>query len=81
MLVGFFLKSINLSILSLQEPNNLKAKNSFRYNGLVNKKTVGVEPCKDGKGVVLVSKNARGEFSFFPDCKNPKHSETRKNLL
>lgn len=42
-----------------KEPNNLKAKNSFRYNGLIHKKTVGVEPCKDGKGVVLVTRKQR----------------------
>merc|ERR1739848_306422 len=41
-----------------KEANNLKARNSFRFNGLVQKKTVGVEPCADGKGVMLVTKNA-----------------------
>ncbi|XP_022326128.2 large ribosomal subunit protein eL28-like [Crassostrea virginica] len=39
-----------------REPNNLKSLNSFRYNGLVHKKTVGVVPAKDGKGVVLITK-------------------------
>ncbi|XP_064616396.1 large ribosomal subunit protein eL28-like [Liolophura sinensis] len=43
-----------------REPNNLKNRNSFRYNGLIHKKTVGVEPAKDGKGVVLVTRNSRG---------------------
>ncbi|CAH1785812.1 unnamed protein product [Owenia fusiformis] len=43
-----------------KEPNNLRNRNSFRYNGLVQKKTVGVEPCADGKGVVLVTKRATG---------------------
>nr|KAF6407922.1 ribosomal protein L28 [Molossus molossus] len=38
------------------EPNNLKARNSFRYNGLIHRKTVGVEPAADGKGVVVVMK-------------------------
>uniref|UniRef100_A0A668W2G1 Large ribosomal subunit protein eL28 n=1 Tax=Oreochromis aureus TaxID=47969 RepID=A0A668W2G1_OREAU len=38
------------------EPNNLKARNSFRFNGLVHKKTVGVQPAADGKGVVVVLK-------------------------
>merc|ERR1712226_528518 len=42
------------------ERNNLKARNSFRYNGLVNRKTVGVEAAKDGKGVVLVTRNSAG---------------------
>jgi len=39
-----------------REPNNLKSKNAFRYNGLIHKKTVGIEPAEDGKGVVLVTK-------------------------
>nr|ABW90360.1 putative ribosomal protein L28 [Sipunculus nudus] len=42
-----------------REPNNLKSKNSFRYNGLIHKKTVGVEPASDGKGVVLVTRNQK----------------------
>lgn len=44
-----------------QEPNNLKARNSFRYNGLIHRKTVGVEPAADGKGVVVVMKRRFGE--------------------
>ncbi|KAK3590779.1 hypothetical protein CHS0354_038716 [Potamilus streckersoni] len=43
-----------------REPNNLKARNSFRYNGLIHKKTVGVEPTKDNKGVVLVVRKSTG---------------------
>lgn len=46
-----------------QEPNNLKARNSFRYNGLIHRKTVGVEPAADGKGVVVVMKRRSGEPS------------------
>ncbi|XP_048776975.1 60S ribosomal protein L28-like [Ostrea edulis] len=42
-----------------REPNNLKSLNSFRYNGLIHPKTVGVVPAKDGKGVVLVTKRAK----------------------
>ena len=41
------------------EPNNLKGVNSFRFNGLVHKKTVSVEPKSDGKGVVLVTRKNR----------------------
>ncbi|KAL0609992.1 60S ribosomal protein L28 [Plecturocebus cupreus] len=44
-----------------QEPNNLKARNSFRYNGLIHRKTVGVEPAADGKGVVVVMKRRSGQ--------------------
>lgn len=45
-----------------QEPNNLKARNSFRFNGLVHKKTVGVQPAADGKGVVVVLKKRAGKY-------------------
>lgn len=52
-----------------QEPNNLKARNSFRFNGLVHKKTVGVQPAADGKGIVVVLKKRAGNclilFLFF----------------
>ncbi|XP_045148316.1 60S ribosomal protein L28 [Echinops telfairi] len=48
-------------ISSFQEPNNLKARNSFRYNGLIHRKTVGVEPAADGKGVVVVLKRRTGQ--------------------
>ena len=44
-----------------QEPNNLKARNSCRYHGLIHRKTVGVEPAADGKGVVVVMKRRSGE--------------------
>ncbi|XP_011852353.1 PREDICTED: 60S ribosomal protein L28 isoform X3 [Mandrillus leucophaeus] len=54
------------------EPNNLKARNSFRYNGLIHRKTVGVEPAADGKGQrkpatsyvrTTINKNARATLS------------------
>merc|ERR1712036_36442 len=41
-----------------KEASNLKSKNSYRYNGLVRRKTVGVEAAADGKGVVLVTRKA-----------------------
>lgn len=47
--------------LVYQEPNNLKSKNSFRFNGLVHRKTVGVQPAADGKGVVVVLKKRAGK--------------------
>ncbi|XP_043834048.1 60S ribosomal protein L28-like [Dromiciops gliroides] len=43
------------------EPNNLKARNSFRYNGLIHWKTVGIEPAADGKGIVVVLKRRVGQ--------------------
>merc|ERR1712012_989568 len=56
-----------------REANNLKARNSFRFNGLVQKKTVGIEAAADGKGVVLVTKNARNQSK-------PAGSHTREDL-
>jgi len=38
------------------EANNLTNKSSFRYSGLVQRKTVGIEPSSDKKGFVLVTK-------------------------
>ena len=38
------------------ESSNLKGKNSFRYNGLVHEKTVGVNLSADKKSVVLTTK-------------------------
>ncbi|CAM2118617.1 unnamed protein product [Caretta caretta] len=35
------------------EPNNLKARNSFHYNRLIHRKTVGVKLMADGKGIVV----------------------------
>ncbi|XP_052220816.1 60S ribosomal protein L28-like isoform X2 [Dreissena polymorpha] len=42
-----------------REPNNLKSRNSFRYNGLIHKRTVGVENAKDNKGIVLITRKPR----------------------
>jgi large subunit ribosomal protein L28e len=50
-----FLKKGNDLVFST-EPNNLKNRNTFKYNGLIHKRTVGIESCSDGKGIVLVTK-------------------------
>ncbi|XP_061406285.1 large ribosomal subunit protein eL28 [Lethenteron reissneri] len=50
------------------EPNNLKARNSFRYNGLIHKKTVGVEANPSGKGVVLVTKRRTSTWGEGRAC-------------
>ena len=47
-----------------QEANNLKNRNSLRFNGLVHSKTVGIEAASDGKGVVLVTRNNNCEYNF-----------------
>jgi len=54
---SFLVKRKNAPTLT-KEPNNLKGKNSFRFNGLIRRKTVSVEPAaKGGKGVVLSLRN------------------------
>merc|ERR1711974_471837 len=69
--MGLFKRSrLNMSM----EPNNLKNKNSFRYNGFIHKKTVGVEPAKDGKGVVLVTRKSKGV------SRRPAKNQTRIEL-
>merc|ERR1712193_107299 len=56
-----------------KEASNLKNKNNFRYNGLVHKKTLGIEASADGKGVVLVTKKQK--------CQNkPGSSHVRVQL-
>nr|XP_019586014.1 PREDICTED: 60S ribosomal protein L28-like [Rhinolophus sinicus] len=37
-----------------QEPNDVKPRDSFSYNGLIHRKTEGVEPAGVGKGAVVV---------------------------
>lgn len=53
-----FLQKRKLVTLT-SEPNNLKNRNSFRLNGLVHPKVVGVETAADGKGVVLTTGNTK----------------------
>nr|XP_048698601.1 60S ribosomal protein L28-like [Caretta caretta] len=43
------------------KPNNLKARNSFHYNGLIHRKMVRVEPAAPGKEIVVVLKKRAGE--------------------
>merc|ERR1712018_600252 len=55
-----FLKKSHGLILT-KEPNNLTARNSFKYNGLVNRKTVGIEaPASGAKGVVIAIRKTKG---------------------
>merc|ERR1712002_694751 len=59
------------------EPNNLKNRNSYKYNGLIHKKTVGVEGASDGKGVVLVTKKVKGTYN--KPCKTFNRVEPKKD--
>merc|ERR1719250_94109 len=54
----FLLKNNGLQLT--MEPNNLAGVNTFKHNGLVNKKTVGVDAAPDGKGVVLSIRKTKG---------------------
>lgn len=44
------------------ETNNLKGKNSFRYNGLVHDKSIGVNLSADKKGVVMTTKKQNAKL-------------------
>lgn len=44
------------------EPNNLTNKHSFKANGLVNKRTVGVTAAPGGRGVVVALRKDRNAF-------------------
>merc|ERR1712213_7778 len=67
-----FLLKRNRQNLTL-EPNNLKGKNSFRFSGVVQGQTLGIEPSKDGKGVTLVSRKGKG-------LRRPRNNYTRVEL-
>jgi len=55
---AFLLKNAGQTLTT--EPNNLKGKNSFRFSGIVHRKTIGVEVSADKKGIVLVTKKQTG---------------------
>jgi len=60
-----------------KEPNNLKNRNNFRYNGLIHPKVVGVEAVKNGKGVVFTTGSLKSmdlNISYF-------YYFLKKNLL
>jgi len=71
-----FLQKRKLGTLTT-EPNNLKNRNTFRLNGLIHPKVVGVETVKDGKGVVFTTgstKNVRKPAKRFHKVKLTKDS-------
>lgn len=51
------------SYLVFQESNNLANVNSFRYNGLVHKKTIGIAAAPDNKGFTVTIKKAKSHVS------------------
>lgn len=52
------------SLFSQQEPNNLTSVSSYRYSGVVHKKTVGVVPAADKNGFTAVLK--KGKYGQRP---------------
>ncbi|KJE88735.1 ribosomal protein L28 [Capsaspora owczarzaki ATCC 30864] len=57
---SFLLKKAGVTFST--EAGNLTGKNSFKANGLVNKRSVGVKAAADGKGVVVTLRNDKKSF-------------------
>ncbi|CAF0940406.1 unnamed protein product [Rotaria sordida] len=71
-----FLRKRKLGTLTT-EPNNLRNRNTFRSNGLIHPKVVGVETVKDGKGVLFTTgcvKNVKKPAKRFRKVKLTKDS-------
>lgn len=60
----FPMPSLHLLYCMFQEPNNLLNLNSYRYNGIVHKKSIGIVPAADKKGFTVVYKKAKASVSF-----------------
>ena len=56
---SFLLKKRGVKKPFSTEPLNLTNRNSFRYNGLVNPKAVGVTATPDNKGFVLTTRRCK----------------------
>ncbi|CAB3364916.1 Hypothetical predicted protein [Cloeon dipterum] len=61
---AFLVKKRNIKKPFSTEPSNLSNLASFRFNGLIHKKTLGVEPAKEGKGFQLVWKKTRNQHKL-----------------
>ncbi|XP_022905714.1 large ribosomal subunit protein eL28 [Onthophagus taurus] len=66
---AFLLKKRNIDKPFSTEPMNLTNLNSYRYNGLVHKKAVGIVDATDKKGFTVVYKKAN------------KQNKPRKNII
>merc|ERR1712168_1152739 len=71
--MGLFSRTTKRSKMSADLQWMIMRKNSFRYNGLVHRKTVDIEAASDGKGVVLVTRNSK-------NWRKPAKSFTRTEL-
>ncbi|KZC04680.1 PREDICTED: 60S ribosomal protein L28 [Dufourea novaeangliae] len=56
---AFLLKKRNINKPFSTEPNNLPNLSSYRYSGLIHKKSVGIVNAPDKKGFTVVYKKAR----------------------
>lgn len=56
---AFIVKKRNIKKPFSKEPNNVTNLNSFRYNGLIHKKAVGVVENPDRKGFTVVTKKVK----------------------
>ncbi|XP_015520825.1 large ribosomal subunit protein eL28 [Neodiprion pinetum] len=56
---AFLLKKRNISKPFSTEPNNLTNLSSYRYSGLVHRKSVGIVDTPDKKGFTVVYKKAK----------------------
>ncbi|KAH8302198.1 hypothetical protein KR044_003949 [Drosophila immigrans] len=61
---AFLLKKRDVKKPFSTEPNNLTNVSSYRYSGIVHKKTVGVVPAADKKGFTTVLK--KGKYGQRP---------------
>ena len=62
---AYMMKKRNIRKPFSTEPNNLNNLSSFRYNGLIHKKSVGVIAAPDNKGFTVVYKKAKESVSIL----------------
>jgi hypothetical protein len=61
---AYLLKKRNVRKPFSTEPNNLTNLSSFRYSGLIHKKSVGVVAAPDNKGFTVVYKKSKASVSW-----------------
>jgi len=61
---AYLLKKRNIKKPFSTEPNNLTNLSSFRYSGLIHKKSVGIVSAPDNKGFTVVYKKSRASVSL-----------------
>jgi large subunit ribosomal protein L28e len=65
---SYLVKKRNIKKPFSTEPNNLTNLSSFRYSGLIHKKSVGVVAAADNKGFTVVYKKSRASVSYRKHC-------------